>query len=271
MHGVKIAVVGVSDEAGWTVEPGQGGVQVRRADTGDRALARMMPVIRKEQPDVWVLLADASDRQLRRWMKTFPEFDAGLALRSTSPLEESRVGSRLLVAPDRSGRWMAECRLVFDTVQKRVVRSGGHLVDLHRLPVSQRAPVLASREGKSLDRQRSDEGLDLLWEPAYPTGVRWGARLTRTELRDVVARWKKSADVGSPAVSGLDQKAWAQGELRLPSGQALHATKRYRVAMDEALLVPLGGSGERIELAVLREPRARWSRLDSNDSPAVHR
>ena len=95
--------------------------------------------------------------------------------------------------------------------------------------------------------------------------------MTRTELRDVVARWKKSADVGSPAVSGLDQKAWAQGELRLPSGQALHATKRYRVAMDEALLVLLGGNGERVELAVLREPRARWSRLDSNDSPAVHR
>lgn len=128
MDGVRVAIVGLTTPGipTWTCPDMLGNVGFRRS-VG--ALAKIMPSVRAERPDILILLVhqgykelgDDNANEVNQLARSFPEFDVMLGGHLHRPLASARLNGILYSQAGYYGNWLGRVDLVFDTVKKKVV------------------------------------------------------------------------------------------------------------------------------------------------------
>jgi 5'-nucleotidase / UDP-sugar diphosphatase len=132
--GVRIGVVGLTTDGlpSWFRPEWMGDVAV--LDSVE-TLARIMPEVRAQEPDVLILLVhqglrpwgDSHDNEINRIADAFPEFDLMIGGHSHRPVAEARVNRVPYVQAGYHGIWLGQVDMVYDTVERRVVETAGRL------------------------------------------------------------------------------------------------------------------------------------------------
>lgn len=128
MDGVRVVIVGLTTPGipTWTRPEMLGNVGFSRS-VG--ALAKIMPSVRAERPDILVLLlhqgykdlGDDNANEVNQLARSFPEFDVMLGGHLHKPLASARLNGVLYSQAGYYGNWLGRVDLVFDTVRKKVV------------------------------------------------------------------------------------------------------------------------------------------------------
>jgi 2',3'-cyclic-nucleotide 2'-phosphodiesterase (5'-nucleotidase family) len=129
VDGVRVALVGLNTPGipSWSRPELLGPMEF---DGSVRALARVMPAVRAEHPDVLVLLVhqgyraygDNHANEINQIVRKFPEFDVIIGGHTHVVMPEVRLKNTLYTQAGYHGNWLGEVDLVFDTVAGRVVR-----------------------------------------------------------------------------------------------------------------------------------------------------
>ncbi len=194
MDGVRVALVGLTTPGipTWSPPEALGDWTVERSLP---ALQRVMPEVRREKPDVMILVAHQglregggdSANEVFAIAREFPDFDVILGGHTHARIPEQRVGRSLYAQAGWHGHDVGRVDLVYDTVVRKVVQGSGTL-----LPVD--ASIAVDPEVDALTRPAREEsdrrlGEVLGYSPAErkasdgPQSDRDVASLLRTAIR----------------------------------------------------------------------------------------
>lgn len=157
MDGVRVAIVGLTTPGitTWSPPEALGDWTVERSVP---ALERVLPEVRKEKPDVMILVAHQglregggdSANEIYAIAHEFPDFDVILGGHTHTRVPEQRVGQALYAQAGWHGHDVGRVDLVYDTVARKVVKGSGAL-----LPVD--ASVAADPDVDALTRAAREE------------------------------------------------------------------------------------------------------------------
>jgi 2',3'-cyclic-nucleotide 2'-phosphodiesterase (5'-nucleotidase family) len=191
--GVRVAIVGVTHPAipGWLLPEFLGEVEIREAAASIQAV---LPDVRAARPDILVLLVHLSARGdpdlgvpgAEALAARFPEFDVILGGHSHEAVAARSIGGALYAQAGCHGAFLGRVDLLYDTLQKRVLRKAGTLLPIDgSIPAD---PELAALLGPSLARAHRDldrvraEIQGPLETPGAAPGDEASARLLRAAI-----------------------------------------------------------------------------------------
>lgn len=163
IDGVRVALVGLTTPGIplWLRPEMLGNARFSRSV---ETLAEIMPSVRAAAPDVMVLLVhqgyqvmgDDAANEINQIARNFPEFDAVLGGHLHKAVPGSRPHGVLYVQAGSHGGGVGRVEIVFDTVQRRVVRTTGEV-----LPVGPEVPPSETlRAALAADLDRAEAHLD---------------------------------------------------------------------------------------------------------------
>lgn len=133
--GLRIALVGLTTPglSRWLLPEQMGPLT---AENSLPALRRIMPRVRAEKPDILVLLLHQGKRpfgddfanQVEQIAATFPEFDLVLGGHTHQTVPGVKIGKVWYAQAGYQGHWVGRVDLVYDTIQRAVVRVRADLI-----------------------------------------------------------------------------------------------------------------------------------------------
>ncbi len=288
--GVRIAIVGATHPAipGWLLPEFLGDVEIRDVAA---SIQEVLPDVRAARPDLLVLLVHLSARGdpdlgvpgAETLAARFPEFDVILGGHSHEAVAARSIGGTLYAQAGRHGAFLGRIDLLYDTLQRKVLRKAGTLLPIDdSIPAD---PELARRLGPTLAKAHRD--LDrvrtVIQGPLDASGAAPGDEASARLLRAAIA----SASGAEVVVHGrLSDRLPADGNLterdlwrivpyenriglcRLTAGE-------LREILEEALAQTgdrpvMGISGLVCELDLAAPPGRRVVRIALPDGSAPH-
>lgn len=174
--GVRVAIVGLTTPGipTWSPPETLGDWTIERSIP---ALERVMPEVRRERPDVMILAAHQglreggsdSANEIFAIAREFPDFDVILGGHTHVKIPEQRVGRALYAQAGWHGHDVGRVDLVYDTVQKRIVRGAGTLLRVDETVPADPAVDELTRPAREEAARRMDEvlGYNPAERPAY--------------------------------------------------------------------------------------------------------
>lgn len=290
--GVRIALVGATHPAipGWLLPEFLGDVEIREVAASIQAV---LPDVRTARPDILVLMVHMSARGdpdlgvpgVETLAARFPEFDVILGGHSHEAVAARSIGGTLYAQAGRHGAFLGRVDLLYDTLQRKVVRKAGALLPIDgSIPAD---PELARSVGPALARAHLDldrvraEIRGPLDTPGAAPGDEPAARLLRAAVAsasgaEVVVHGRLSDHL--PANGNLTERdLWrivpyenriglcrlTAGELREILEEALAQTGDRPVLGVSGLVCdidPAAAAGRRVIRIVLSDGRAPHAR-----------
>ncbi len=196
IDGVRVAVVGLTTPGVPTWSPPET-LGDWTIESSIPALERVMPDVRRERPDVMILLAHQGLREggsdpaneIFAIAREFPDFDVILGGHTHVKIPEQRVGRALYAQAGWHGHDVGRVDLVYDTVQKQMIRGAGTLLRVDdTVPADPEVDAL-TRPAREEAARRLEEvlGWNPAERPAYdgPQSDRDVAALLRAAIRKV--------------------------------------------------------------------------------------
>ncbi len=159
VDGVRVALIGLTTPGipNWLTPEKLGPLTFARSR---ETLEAVMPRVRAERADVFVLLAHQGQRpqddfanEINAVAQAFPELDLIFGGHTHEAVEGREINGVLFVQAGYHGRFLARADLVFDTVARRVIRRSARLI-----PVTDDTPehpVLLETLGPELRRRNA--------------------------------------------------------------------------------------------------------------------
>lgn len=223
--GVRVALVGATHPSipGWLLPEFLGDVEIREVAASIQAV---LPDVRAARPDILVLLIHLSARGdpdlgvpgAEALAARFPEFDVILGGHSHEAVAARSIGGALYAQAGRHGAFLGRVDLLYDTLQRKVLRKAGVLLPIDdSIPADPDVarvlgPVLAKAH-RDLDRVRAEIRGPLDVPDAAP-GDEASARLLRAAIA---------------AASGAEVVIHGQLSDRLPEDGSLTERDLWRI------------------------------------------
>ncbi|MCS6771549.1 MAG: bifunctional metallophosphatase/5'-nucleotidase [Kiritimatiellae bacterium] len=220
VDGVRIAIVGLTTPGMplWFTPDMLGDCLFERSVD---SLRRVMPVVREQQPDIWVLAVhqgikpDADDHanEIRAIAREFPEFDIILGAHTHRAVPEAWPNPKTLYTQaGYFGIWLGRVDLEYETVERRIVRKSARLYD-----VDENIPPDAELERVFADEIRRAE--DFLQRPVGQAvaPIDWKPDATgRSPIQALLSRAIAEASGAQIVLHGaLSQHSLPEGEIRM--------------------------------------------------------
>ena len=160
VDGIRVLVVGLTTPGipNWSLPDLIGTLQF---PSGVDTLRRLLPELRAAAPDVWVLVTHQGYRggftdhanEVASLIRAFPEFDVIIGGHTHAFVPGQMIGGILYAQAGSHGAVLGRVDLVYDTVQRRVVRKEGRLIPVRA--DTPEDPEIAQAFGPELDRMRA--------------------------------------------------------------------------------------------------------------------
>jgi 2',3'-cyclic-nucleotide 2'-phosphodiesterase (5'-nucleotidase family) len=220
VDGVRVAIVGLITPGvpTWSTPDLLGDCLFERSTP---ALQRIMPWVRAEEPDVWILAThqgykrqgDDHANEINEIARAFPEFDAIIGGHTHEPVPEVWLDGRTLYSQaGYYGIWLGQVDLTYDTVARRVVRKSARLHE-----ADESVPRDAELEALlAPDLRRAEDYLaQLVGRATAPIGWQ-GDDYGRSPMQALLARALAKASGADLVLHGiLSEQELPAGEIRM--------------------------------------------------------
>ncbi len=135
LDGVRVAIIGLTTPAipSWS-RPHLVGNLVFSGSVD--SLREILPSVRAERPDVMILIAhqgympygDNHANEINAIARHFPELDVILGGHTHQVIPRAEINGILYVQPGYHGIWLGRVDLVYDTVERRLIRREGRVI-----------------------------------------------------------------------------------------------------------------------------------------------
>ncbi len=288
--GVRVAIVGTTHPGipGWLLPEFLGDVEIRPAVD---AIQAVLPEVKAARPDILVLLIHESAREepdvgsvgAAALAARFPEFDVILGGHSHEAVAARSLGGTLYAQAGCHGAFLGRIDLLYDTLQRKVVRKAGTLLPIDGSLAPD--PDLATALGPALEKAHRDLDRERavirgpLDAPGAAPGDEAPARMLRTAIAaasgaEVVVHARLSGRL--PASGAMtDRDVWSIVPYENRIGICHLTAAELKEILEEALAQPgdrpvMGVTGLQCDIDPTAPAGSRVLRLALPDGRAPH-